>query len=633
MPPPLRLLLLTLLLCLSASAPAADQIRERAWVDDPTATLTLADVQRLPQSRFDGVLSRGFTRSATWLRLRIDGRQSARPGDQLIVRIRPVYLDQIALFDPLDPLDPLDTSGRARIAGDHVDWHASEFKSLNHGFVIPAATEARDIWLRLVTSSSSLIHVEVLTPDDAQQANRLQELLYGLMMGVLLLFFLWALLHWLLHREALMAAFMFSQLLAIVYAATYVGYNRLLLGDLFDNDALERASSVIFCSYVAAGILFHLFFVREFKPGRLALWLIGLVAGLAYLAELALLASGNVQAAMRTNITVVSLSPIIIFIAACRCRAWAEAGDDEQPPIPKWSLVGFYGLMIGLMWIATLPALGLADAPELNLHVYLIHGLMTGALLVVLLQFRAMRLEESRNLAALRARSASQQVEIEKQKAQLQTRFMEMLAHELKTSLSVLHMVFGAPKPNPEMLEHGRRTVRSINDLIERCLQAEKFDDKEIISHFENFHVDAVIDDILVKLPDAARIAVVSESQLTVNSDWQIFKSVLSNLIDNALKYSLPGSKIQVRVRSAENKAVRGCEISIENEVATGNGGSGFPDPAELFKKYYRAGSARKHSGSGLGLYLVANFMRLLGGEVRYEPSDRSVRFIVWLPN
>lgn len=623
----LRFLFLLSLLSFSAIAAAGDHVLERAWVDDPDASLTLAQVERLPATPFKGILSRGFTQSATWIRLRVAGEPAARAGDQLIVRIRPVYLDRITLFDPLDD------SGQPRLAGDREAWDASEFKSLNHGFVIPASTEPRDVWLRLETTSSSFIHVEVMTPEYAQQANRLQELLYGLMMGVLLLFFLWALLQWLVRREPLMAVFMLSQFMAIIYAATYVGYNRLLLGGLLDNALIERVGNLVFCTYVAAGFLFHVFFLREFKPRRIALWIIALVSGLAYLAELLLLTAGEVQAAMRTNILVVSLSPLLVFAATFTCRAWRDSIEDDEPAIPRWSLIGYYAVMTALMWVATLPALGLANAPELNLHLYLIHGLMTGLLLLVLLQFRAMRIEESRNLAALRARSASQQVEIEKQKAQLQTRFMEMLAHELKTSLSVLHMVFGAPKPNPDLLEHGRRTVRSINDLIERCLQAEKFDDNEVISHFENFQVDAIIDDILEKLPDAHRVAVYREARMTVNSDWQIFKSVVSNLIDNALKYSLPGSKIQVRVCPAENKSARGCEVSIENEVSTGAGGSGFPDRAELFKKYYRAGSARKHSGSGLGLYLVANFMRLLGGEVRYESSDRSVTFSVWLPN
>jgi signal transduction histidine kinase len=71
----------------------------------------------------------------------------------------------------------------------------------------------------------------------------------------------------------------------------------------------------------------------------------------------------------------------------------------------------------------------------------------------------------------------------------------------------------------------------------------------------------------------------------------------------------------------------------VENEVALRAGVAVFPDDEQLFKKYYRADGARRHSGSGLGLYLVANFVRLLGGAVRYERQELSVRFTVWLPN
>jgi signal transduction histidine kinase len=183
------------------------------------------------------------------------------------------------------------------------------------------------------------------------------------------------------------------------------------------------------------------------------------------------------------------------------------------------------------------------------------------------------------------------------------------------------------------MLEHGRRTVNNINQLIERCLQAEKFDDEEIISHFENFPVEALIEDLLSKQPDRTRVSVQQDGPATVNSDWQIFKSVLSNLVDNALKYSLPESTILLTVKSAPLGGRAGCEISVENLVQSGTGSTGFPDRDELFRKYYRADGARKHSGSGLGLYLVANFMRLLKGEVRYEPLEKSVRFTVWLPS
>jgi len=624
-----RYVVVVLLGLLSAAALAdpADHILERAYVVDESGKLTLDEIRKMPVQRYEGVLSRGFTESATWIRITVAPVQGISAGEQLAVRLRPVYLDEIRLFDPLD------TTGRVRIAGDRTEWHASEFKSLNHGFLIPAADAPRDIWLRLKTTSTSLIHVQVLTMEEAQHANRMQEMVYGLMMGTLLLFFLWAVLQWSLQREVLMAVFTVSQLKAIAYALVYVGYARLLGGEYFSAASIDTFSCVVYCAYVAVGIIFHYFMLREFKPWMPGLRLMLAAGILAFVVEMGLMATGGTLSAMRLNLTVVAVSPLIFATLSFTCRAWSVAAEEDRPVIPRWMLVGFYSVLASALVVATSPALGLAKGPEFNLHMFLIHGIMTGVILVVLLQLRAYRIEEARNRASLRARSAAQQIEIEKQKSQLQGRFMEMLAHEVKTSLSVLHMVFGVSRLNPEMLEHGRRTVNNINQLIERCLQAEKFDDDEIISHFENFPLEALIEDLLSKQPDRARISVEQDGLATVNSDWQIFKSVLSNLVDNALKYSLPGSTILLKVKPAPLGERAGCEISVENLVQSGPGSTGFPDRDELFRKYYRADGARKHSGSGLGLYLVANFMRLLKGEVRYEPLEKSVRFTVWLPS
>ncbi|MCX7216846.1 MAG: ATP-binding protein [Burkholderiales bacterium] len=587
----------------------------------------LADAQRAAAKPFTGVLSRGFTASATWLELSIAGDPGARKGDTWILRVRPTYLDDLELHDPLD------TSGRTRKGGDHVEWPDAEVKSLSHGFVIPASTEPRQIWLRLSTTSSSFIHVQVMTPEEFQYSRLLQEMVYGLMLGVLLLFFLWAVLHWVQWRETMMAMFSITQLMAIIYAMTLVGYNRVLFGDLLSAMTIDTVSNLIICGYVFVSFIFHYFFLREFQPARLLLSLIPTVAAVAFAAEVVLIGLGQVRPAMYTNILLVSLSPLLVLATAISCNAWQTAAEDAQPPITRRTLILFYLLVCSVLLVATSHALGLFDAPELNLHLYLIHGILTGAVLVTLLQVRALRNEASRNLAMLRARTSAQQVEIERQKSQLQSRFMEMLAHELKTSLSVLHMVFGIPQPTSDMMSHARRTLQSINDLIDRCLLVEKFEDDQIISNYEYFRVDEVVEESLRKSPDPARFAVYHEERITIKSDRQLLRSVVSNLLDNALKYSPPGSVVQLRVRQGMHEGLRGCELSVENEVALRAGVATFPDEEQLFKKYYRADSARRHSGSGLGLYLVANFVRLLGGAVRYERQEHSVRFIVWLPN
>jgi signal transduction histidine kinase len=623
----LRVVLFMVLMAADQSASAKDLVSTRAFVDDASGHMSLDEVKRQPASAFHGVLSRGFTPSATWLRLTVAGLPDAQPGDKLVVRIRPTYLDDIELHDPLD------NSGRLRKSGDYYAWRDAEFKSLNHGFVIPASAQSRELWLRLKTTSSSFIHVEVMTPDDAQYVNRLQEMLYGLMMGLLLLFFLWAVLHWLMSREALMAMFSASQLMAIVYAVTAVGYNRLLLSGWLTASMIDTLANLIYCTYVFVGFSFHYVLLREFRPSRMLLRVFAGLAFSAFFAEMVLMSLGMVRTAMQLNVSVVSFASVLVLLTAISCRAWSEATEDDRPPIPKWTLVGFYIVVCSALVIATTHALGFVDAPELALHMYLIHGIMTGAVLIALLQFRAFRIQQAHQLATLRAQASAQQIEIEKQKSQLQSRFMEMLAHELKTSLAVLHMVLGSDQSSTEMLEHGRRTVKSINELIERCLQAERFEDNEIISHYEDFRVDVLIDDVQSKTQDRERLSICYEDQIAVNSDWQIFKTVISNLFDNALKYSPADSQVQVRVSPAEHDGAPGCEISVENSVLSSSGSPGFPDETELFKKYYRADGARKHSGSGLGLYLVANFMRLLGGAVRYERLDNSVRFTVWLPN
>ena len=626
---PFSYYLIGIFFLLSASAVqsrAIDLVQERAYVDDPTATLSLAGVQSLEAHPYTGVLSRGFTRSATWLRVRIAAVANAATEDKLVVRVRPVYLDEIQLFDPLDD------SGQPRLTGDRYDWRQSEIESLNHGFVIPAADTPRDLWLRIRTTSSTMVHVEVMPLDQARQSGRFQEILYGLMMGTLVLFFLWAALQWLLRREALVGAFALNQLMAIIYAASYVGYHRILLGGMLEAGEIDRFSWLVYCSYTAIAFVFHYFFAREFRPARWVLWMLAAVGILSYVAELALIQSGEVMLAMRTNITVVTLAPVLMLGIALTCKPTAEFQPDEAPPIHKSALIGFYLLLTIVMWFAAFPILGLSKAPELNLHLFLIHGVMTGVVLIVLLQVRAMRMEDSRNQAYLRERSASQQIEIERQKSKLQGRFMEMLAHELKTSLGVLHMVFGSSTPNQGMLDHGRRTVESINSLIERCLDAEKFSDDEIISHFENFALGEAIADVLSKSPGRERITVHSEVPLVVRTDLQIFRSVLSNLIDNALKYSPPGSQVDIHIRPATAEMRQGVDIAIENLVDQSPGSAGLPDPQQLFKKYYRSEGAHKVSGSGLGLYLVSNFMRLMGGTVRYQSIGTSIRFIVWLP-
>lgn len=68
--------------------------------------------------------------------------------------------------------------------------------------------------------------------------------------------------------------------------------------------------------------------------------------------------------------------------------------------------------------------------------------------------------------------------------------------------------------------------------------------------------------------------------------------------------------------------------ITIANQA----GDFGTPDPDKVFKRYYRNPYAQKTSGTGLGLYLTQSICTILGGQIRYEPRENLICFLVELP-
>lgn len=85
-----------------------DHILERAWLEDSTNRLGPDQVSAMTWTPYSGALRRGYTASTTWLRLKIaapDLRSQRNPdrARQLVLRMMPGHLDEIALFDPRFP--------------------------------------------------------------------------------------------------------------------------------------------------------------------------------------------------------------------------------------------------------------------------------------------------------------------------------------------------------------------------------------------------------------------------------------------------------------------------------------------------------------------------------------------------
>jgi signal transduction histidine kinase len=134
--------------------------------------------------------------------------------------------------------------------------------------------------------------------------------------------------------------------------------------------------------------------------------------------------------------------------------------------------------------------------------------------------------------------------------------------------------------------------------------------------------------EIVASCPTADRLQLIAEPAPDVESDRHLLKIILSNLVDNALKYSAPGSHIDCRIERAESEGQAHIRFSIENQA----GPAGLPDPDKLFDKYYRSPHAHRYTGSGLGLYLVRYLSELLGVRLSYDQIHQRARFTLWIP-
>jgi signal transduction histidine kinase len=122
-------------------------------------------------------------------------------------------------------------------------------------------------------------------------------------------------------------------------------------------------------------------------------------------------------------------------------------------------------------------------------------------------------------------------------------------------------------------------------------------------------------------------MALDSPQTVSIECDPGRLQQILTNLVDNAIKYSPDGGKIDVRVREGDDTVT--IEVSDEGIGIT-------PDSqARIFDKFFRVDPemARGIGGSGLGLYISKEIVRIMGGTISVSSRpDVGSTFTVELP-
>ncbi len=148
-----------------------------------------------------------------------------------------------------------------------------------------------------------------------------------------------------------------------------------------------------------------------------------------------------------------------------------------------------------------------------------------------------------------------------------------------------------------------------LNDLCNNILVATQLEDTRHAIYTDEINLrelaSAVADEFRKRYPELVLRETYPEQDFVFKGEQTLWKLVLSNLVENARKYSPSPAKIDIQV-IREGSVFRLC---IKDE------GVGIPDEEKkhIFKKFYRIGNenVRKTKGTGLGLFLVKKIVEL----------------------
>ena len=610
----LSFVLAALLFMLGAptNALAQDLILDRAVLQDKLGTLSVDDVVQATFTPAGPMLNAGYTTTVHWLRLRI---KAPDVGQAVELRIRPTYLDEVLLFEP----DPAHFGQWVRRAtGDTLGAAPQDRSFTTPGFTLALHAPVSTVYLRLQTTSTSLLHVEALTPYEARISDVRDDISLVVYMGFMVALLFWAANGFLLSRERVLGIFLVYQWCYCIYSLAVMGFvpaliPRAALG------ATDMVTSALVCLTPLVSLVFHRLLLGLFLPPRAALRVLdGLI--LLDLAALLMLAFGYTRLALQFN-------AFIVLLAAPAFIALAFAAKHNAAPGLR-VIRTLYSLQGLSLLFSMLPILGWVNATEWTLRATLLHGFISAFLMFLLLHLRSRKLARDASQAAVDLVVTREQLALKHQQKTQQERFMAMLTHELKTPVAVIGMALGKLQLSDPVQRRARRAVTDITAIVEHCQQADQLEQQQLVAQSAPCHLANMIDELKDSSADPQRLHTDAQDLPSVTTDPQLLRIVLGNLIDNAFKYAAPGSPIAIVAQACTKDAVAGVRVAVRNQV----GPAGLPDAQSVFKKYYRSPGAHRKTGSGLGLYLVKNYMQLLGGQASYSATDDQVELSLWIP-
>lgn len=570
-----------------------------AWADMQvigyvTGEQTAAEVAQLDDTAFtplrDGQ-SLGFVDGAIWVKLDLDAAPDQEP---IFLTIRPIHLDRIAVYDSQRPQNPF------FVGGDSI---ASPATLLRNGYIVPLSDDLSGGSLLVRLDSHNLMQPSfgVLRLNEMLRLEHILSIVFTVALSATLFYLLWALSAAFLHPSVLLGSYILRLTCYLMVLFVHSGTWRALTSGatLAPQDVAHNLSALF---YITFAQIFDYILLRELR-GRwwLRLFLAMVVA--FSLAKFAAFAGGSVALSLQLNI----LSALVTLFLGTGAAIAAPRAQSGAFRISR-TAVGLYFILQALPLLVLILADQMESAhfralQELALINY---SILPGAYITYLLFQRQRRVVREQRILAEQRNALRATAEIEVAKRREISDLLAMLTHEVKTPLAMLQMAQTIGEMDEQLVGKAAGTIKHI---LQQCDRVDEIENGQLTVEMASINLIQA----LRNASDDTRVSVdiASCPAAQVDADPNLLLIVLQNLLYNAQKYHRPGTPITAEITQDETQT----ELRLANLCRSNT----MPDPNRMFDKYYRHSGAAAQSGTGLGLYIVAQLCSRMAITVHAE--------------
>jgi signal transduction histidine kinase len=238
-----------------------------------------------------------------------------------------------------------------------------------------------------------------------------------------------------------------------------------------------------------------------------------------------------------------------------------------------------------------------------------------------------------------------------KELSNLKSEFISHVSHELRTPLtsiqwSIANLLDGIPEPPApkirQYLEGVHDSSQHLGRMIEDLLDVSRIEAGRIEIVLERLDIKDEVKKVLDILKPLAekkniRFKTTQPESLWVKADQDRLRDILTNILDNAIKYSNDGDEVEIKIeKENDTKKVTGAQNEMVS-ISIIDHGPGIPKEKQqvIFERFerIREDKATRQKGLGLGLHIVKKLVELQGGQIWVESVVRKgSAFILVLP-